>query len=97
MPIYEDGIPASYDDIGGDAPCVFCGQYRQGKDAEGMCSECWYLLDWGVRAERERIIKLLEPHRITDKSVGGFLGVCFCGEAMDDYQEHLLALIKGEK
>jgi hypothetical protein len=60
MPIYEDGIPASYDDIGGDAPCVFCGQYRQGKDAEGMCSECWYLLDWGVRAERNRIIELLE-------------------------------------
>jgi hypothetical protein len=51
----------------------------------------------GRELEQERIIKLLEPHRITGKSVGGFLGVCFCGEAMDDYQEHLLALIKGEK
>jgi hypothetical protein len=59
MLIYEDGIPASYDDIGGDAPCVFCGQYMQGKDVEGMCWECWYLLDWGVRAERQRIVELL--------------------------------------
>ena len=48
----------------------------------------WVLLD--------DVIKLLEPHRITGKSVGGFLGVCSCGESIDDYQLHLIALIKGE-
>lgn len=45
----------------------------------------------------EHVIKVLKPHRMTTKSVGGFLGVCTCGEAIDDYQEHLLALIKGEQ
>lgn len=52
--------------------------------------------DWGWEDAEQRIIKLLEPHRMTPKSVGGFLGVCTCGSAMDDYQEHLLELIKGE-
>ena len=55
------------------------------------------LLKYGRSQERERIIKLLEPHRLIGKSAGGFLGVCSCGEAIDDYQEHLLALTKGEK
>jgi hypothetical protein len=50
----------------------------------------------GLAWEQERIIKLLEPHRITGKSVGGFLGVCCCGESIDDYQLHLIELIKGE-
>lgn len=51
----------------------------------------------GKKAERARIIKLLEEHCQTTKSVAGFLGVCSCGQAIDDYQEHLIALIKGEK
>jgi hypothetical protein len=52
-------------------------------------------LEIGEAIAEERIIKLLEPHRMTLESVSGFLGVCTCGEAMDDYQEHLLNLIKG--
>jgi hypothetical protein len=51
----------------------------------------------GRHREREAIVKLIKPHRITGKSVGGFLGVCSCGEAMDDYQEHLLELIEREQ
>ena len=53
-------------------------------------------IEKGQRMERERIIKLLEAHGQTTKSVAGFLGVCCCGQAIDDYQEHLIALIKGE-
>lgn len=50
----------------------------------------------GREYERERIIKLLEQHKQTTKSVSGFLGVCYCGEAVDDYSEHLQEVIKGE-
>jgi len=53
-------------------------------------------LEIAKQEEQLRIIKLLEPHRITGKSVGGFLGVCSCGESIDDYQLHLIELIKGE-
>lgn len=53
-------------------------------------------LNLGQQREKERIIKLLEAHGQTTKSVAGFLGVCCCGQAIDDYQEHLIALIKGE-
>jgi hypothetical protein len=50
-----------------------------------------------VRTEQnERTIKLLGEHKQIAKSVSGFLGVCSCGEAIDDYSEHLIALIKGE-
>lgn len=53
--------------------------------------------EWGEKYIQDRIVERLKPHRPTGKSVGGFLGVCSCGEAIDDYQEHLIALIKGEK
>lgn len=43
-----------------------------------------------------RIINSLEQHKQTTKSVSGFLGVCSCGEAIDDYNEHLKEHIKGE-
>lgn len=46
--------------------------------------------------ERELIIKLLEQHKQTSKSVSGFLGVCTCGLPIDDYIDHLQRLIKGE-
>jgi hypothetical protein len=48
------------------------------------------------KEQNERIIKLLDEHKQTTKSVGGFLGVCSCGKSIDDYSEHLIALIKGE-
>jgi hypothetical protein len=55
-------------------------------------------LEERIRKEQnERIIKLLDEHKQTTKSVSGFLGVCSCGESIDDYLEHLIALIKGEK
>jgi hypothetical protein len=57
------------------------------------------LLAWkrGVISEREQTIKLLNGHKQTTKSVSGFLGVCSCGEPVDDYSEHLITLIRGEK
>jgi hypothetical protein len=66
-------------------------------DAYGNFDGANILFDCIVKATEGRIIKVLEPHRPTGKSVGGFLGVCSCGEAIDNYQEHLLALIKGEQ
>ena len=46
--------------------------------------------------ERERIIKLLEEHQLTSETSSGFLSVCSCGEAIDDFREHLAELIKEE-
>lgn len=50
----------------------------------------------GADRERERIIKLLEKHQMNGKTSSGFLGGCDCGDFIDDYREHLIALIKGE-
>lgn len=54
------------------------------------------LMQEGALRERERTNEILKTHGQTTKSAGGFLGVCTCGEAIDDYREHLLALINGE-
>jgi hypothetical protein len=51
----------------------------------------------GTHNERLRIVELLEEHKQTTKTVSGFLGVCSCGEGIDDYNEHLQELIKGEQ
>lgn len=55
------------------------------------------ILYTGMKMEQDRIIKLLEKHKQTTKTVSGFLGVCSCGEGIDDYNEHLQELIKGEQ
>jgi hypothetical protein len=52
---------------------------------------------YGAFQERSRIINLLEKHKQTIKTVSGFLSVCSCGQAIDDYNEHLQELIKGEQ
>jgi hypothetical protein len=54
------------------------------------------MFDYGIEFERERIIKLLEAHQSTGESVSGFLMMCACGAAVDDFREHLAELIKGE-
>lgn len=51
----------------------------------------------GRKLERKKLIKVIKEHSQTGKSVGGFLGVCTCGEAIDDYQEHLIEKIKESK
>jgi hypothetical protein len=55
-----------------------------------------YALNGGIRVERARVVELIELHSLTGESVSGFLAMCSCGEAVDSYQEHLIALIKGE-
>lgn len=44
----------------------------------------------GPYALEELRAKLSAPiHGLTGESVGGFLVVCICGEAVDDYAAHL--------
>jgi len=42
------------------------------------------------------IHKVLEEHRMTDESVGGFLGKCMCGEAVDWDTEHWAEVLATE-
>lgn len=62
------------------------------EDKEYVCSDCWIT---ARDAERERIIKLLEEH-MPNSSDHDFVG-CECEYPTNNwYNNHLIALIKGE-
>lgn len=49
-----------------------------------------------VKVIRRKTPSFVAGHVPTGESTGGFLAICECGEAIDDYEEHI-AHIKGEK
>jgi hypothetical protein len=52
------------------------------------------LMRFAINKERERILAILDKHCVTTTSGGGGIECWSCGN--QDYDEHLIALIKGE-
>lgn len=67
-------------------------------DADSLEIRDLFAYKAGVKAENERIIRLLEEHTLM---VDEGTCWCLCGEPETwyglDYQDHQIALIKGEK